>query len=160
VKITGDKELDKKLKRLATKSQKKIVRAVDSAMITVFLRGVRNAVPPKQKSAKKALGRKINKKNRKKNITETKFGFGVGKRTTSKKQRDPSKPGVGIAKENVHWLILGTGHRERDNGGSTGRMPAVGLGWLKQGVNAVKMDAENKAVSVARTKLAEEAKKP
>lgn len=157
--LTGDKELDRKLKRLADKSQKKIVRAIDGAMMTVLLRGVRNAVPPKQKSAKKALGRKLNKKNKKKNITETKFGFGVGKRTKSKTQRG-SKPGVGISKENVHWLILGTKNRQRDNGGSTGSSKPTGLGWLKQGVNAVKTEAENKAVSVARLKLAEEAKKP
>lgn len=159
--ITGDKEIDKQLMKLASSGQKRIVRSIDGAMMTVFLRGVRNAIPPKYKSAKKALGRKLNKKNKKKNITETKFGFGVGKRTTSKKQRDPKKGGVGISKQNIHWLILGTKGRDRwkTNKGSTGDSPAIGKDWLKKGVKAVEAEAMRKAAEVGRAKLAEEAAK-
>lgn len=162
--ITGDKKLDRKLKRLATSGQKRIVKSIDGAMMTVFLRGARNAVPPQYKSAKKALGRKSGK-NKFKGIHETKFGFGVGKRTQSKVARSPKKPGVGITKENVVWLILGSkGGKARDRWktgkGQTGVMPAIGKGWLKRGVQSVQQQAMSKAQGVARAKLIQEALKP
>lgn len=156
--ITGDKALDRKLKRLATSGQKRIARAALGKALTVLARGIRNAVDPKQKSAKKTVGTK-NKKNKKTGVHEAKVGFGVGKQTKSKKQRDPKKGGVGISKQNIHWLILGTDERQRDDGASTGRMPKA-PDWMKKGIKASEADAFRVMQTTARTKLIQEVNKP
>jgi hypothetical protein len=156
--ITGDKALDRKLKRLATSGQKRIARAALGKALTVLARGIRNAVDPKQKSAKKTVGTK-NKKNKKTGVHEAKVGFGVGKKTKSKKQRDPKKGGVGISKENIHWLILGTTERHRDDGAATGKMQKA-PDWMKKGIKASEADAFRVMQTTAREKLIQEVAKP
>lgn len=156
--ITGDKEIDRKLKHLASKGQKRVARSGIGKAMTVLSRGIRNAIPPNYKSAKKAIGRR-NKKNKHTHKHEAKVGLGVGKQTKSKKQRDPRKPGVGISKTNIHWLILGTSTRSRDKGGPTGRMPAIGQGWVQQGVKASEAEAIRAMHEQMRKKIEEEARK-
>lgn len=156
--ITGDKKMDRKLKNLATSGQKRISRAALGKGLTVLGRGIRNAIDPKQKSAKKTVGSK-NKKNKKTGLHDAKVGLGVGKRTKSKKQRG-TKKGVGISKENIHWLTLGTGHRATKKGKSTGRMPPVGIRWVKQGVKHAEPEAVRVMQQTARAKLIQEAAKP
>lgn len=145
--VTGDKEIDRKLKHLASSGQRRVARAGTSKMQTILLRGIRNAVPPNYKSAKKTLGRR-NKKNKKTGEYESKIGFGVGKRTKSKVSRDPKKPGVGISKRNIHWLILGTKHSR-----------AVGEGWLEQGIKSVEAEAIRAGQEVMREKVMQEVRK-
>jgi hypothetical protein len=157
--ITGDKAIDMKLKQLAGSGQRKVARAAIGKALTILARGIRNAVDPKQKSAKKSIGSRNNKKNKKTGVHESKVGFGVGKRTKSKKQRDPKKGGVGIGKPNVHWLVLGTGHRTTDKGKGTGRMPAVGKDWVKKGISASKSDAFSAMQTTARAKILQEVSK-
>lgn len=157
--ITGDEELDRTLKRLATSGQKRIARAALGKALTVLARGVRNAIDPKQKSAKKTVGTK-NKKNKKTGVHEAKVGLGIGKRTKSKKQRVGNKPGVGISKTNIHWLVLGTKSRTTDDGKSTGAMPPVGKGWLKDGLKAAEPEAFRVMQETVKTKLAQEVSKP
>jgi hypothetical protein len=157
--ITGDKAMDRKLKRLATSGQKRISRSTLGNGLTVLGRGIRNAIDPKQKSAKKTVGSK-NKKNKKTGLHDAKVGLGVGKRTKSKKQRDTKKGGVGISKENIHWLTLGTGHRATKKGKSTGRIPPVGIRWVKEGIRKAEPEAVRVMQQTARAKLIQEAAKP
>lgn len=157
VTITGDKKIDRKLKRLKTSSQRKIGRAMTGAMQTELLRGIRSVVPPKQKSLKKTLGRR-NKRNKKTGVYEAKVGFGVGKQAKSKKNRDPRKPGVGITKSNVHWFILGTVQRIRSTGASTGEMPKS-PDYIARGFAKSERKAIAKAHEVGRRKVLDEAKK-
>lgn len=155
--ITGNKEIDRKLKRLATSGQKRVARAALGKALTVLARGIRNAIDPKQKSAKKTVGTK-NKKNKKTGIHEAKVGLGVGKRTKSKKERT-SKAGVGISKENIHWLTLGTTERTTDYGKSTGAMPPVGRGWVKKGVKAAEPEAVRVMQETMKKKIEDEVRK-
>lgn len=157
--ITGDKAMDRKLKRLATSGQRRVARSALGKALTMVARGIRNAVDPKQKSAKKTVGTK-NKKNKKTGVHEAKVGLGVGKRTKSKKQRDPKKGGVGISKTNIHWLVLGTGDRTTDGDKNTGKMPAVGKDWLKKGIAASKAEAFRVMQETARAKVLQEISKP
>jgi hypothetical protein len=158
--ITGDKALDRKLKRLATSGQRKILRSALGKGLTVLGRGIRNAIDPDQKSAKKTVGSR-NKKNKKTGLHEAKVGLGVGKHSKSKKQRDSNRPGVGISKNNIHWLVLGTKERKREKGkgGSTGRMPPVGILWVKRGVAASQGEAFRMMQQTARQKLLDEVKR-
>lgn len=155
--ITGDKRLDRKLRHLAGKAQRKVVRAGIGKGMTILSRGIRNAIPPSQKSAKKTIGRR-HKKNKITGQYEAKVGLGVGKQTKSKKQRDPSRPGVGISKANIHWLVLGTKGRHKDTGQRTGRMEKA-PDWVKQGVRATEKEAYNAMRDVMRQKVIEEARK-
>jgi hypothetical protein len=157
--ITGDKALDRKLRNLATSGQKRIARAALGKALTVLARGVRNAIDPSQKSAKKTVGTK-NKKNKKTGLHEAKVGLGVGKQTKSKKQRDSKKGGVGISKTNIHWLVLGTKQRARDDGANTGSMPMIGKGWLKQGIKKAEPEAFRVMQETAKAKLAQEVARP
>lgn len=156
--ITGDKEIDRKLRHLAGSGQRRVARSGIGKAMTVLSRGIRNAIPPNYRTAKKAIGRR-NKKNKVKNKYEAKVGMGVGKQTKSKKQRDPRKPGVGITKANIHWLILGTTTRRREDGSSAGRMPPIGKNWVQQGVKASEGEAVRAMHEQMRKKLAEEARK-
>lgn len=159
--ITGEKAIDRKLKRLATSGQKRVARAALGKALTVLARGIRNAIDPSQKSAKKTVGTK-NKKNKQTGLHEAKVGLGVGKRTASKKQRDSKKGGVGISKENIHWLVLGTKDRTRwkTSGAPTGGSPPVGKDWLKKGIGASKAEAFRVMQTTARAKIAQEVLKP
>ena len=157
VSITGHQAIDRRLKRLATTGQRRVGRAMVGAMMTEISRGIRNAIPPSQKSVKKTLGRKSGK-DKKTGVYQAKVGLGVGKRSKSSKQRDPKKPGVGISKQNVHWFILGTTERVRKKGGRTGRMPKA-PDWVKQGYAASRVQAVAKAQAVGRRKVFEEARK-
>lgn len=153
--VTGSKDLDRIFKHLATSGQKKIGRSILNGMLTEISRGVRNAVPPKLQSVKRTIGR-VNKKNKRKNVHEAKVGFGVGKQRKSKKQRDPKKPGVGISKQNVHWLILGTKERrQKTTYHPTGKLKKA-PDWLKQGYQAAESSAFSKAQEIGRKKVLEE----
>jgi hypothetical protein len=156
--ITGDKRIDRKLKRLAGSAQRRIARAGLAKQMTNLSRGIRNAIPPDQKSAKKTIGRK-NKKNPKTGQHEAKVGLGVGKRTKSTKQRDPKKGGKGISKENIHWLVLGSKERRTKSGRSTGKMPRAPEDWVKNGVRATQAEATKAMKDVMKLKILEEAAK-
>ena len=155
--VTGFKKIDKKLKRLATTGSKRIGQAMVSSLMTEVSKGIRKAIPPKQRSVKKTLGRKL-KKNPETGMHEGKVGLGVGKRTKSKKQRDPKKPGVGISKQNVHWFILGTDHRFTQNAEYTGKMPEAPP-WVKTGYYASKTIAARKSREAGRRKLLQEVRR-
>lgn len=156
VTITGDKAIDRKLKRLAGSGQRRVARSGIGKGMTVLSRGIRNAIPPKYKSAKKAIGRR-NKKNKKTHQHEAVVGLGVGKQRKSKKQRDPKKPGVGISKANIHWLVFGTPPRE----GPRGSMPNIGEagGWVQRGVSSVEAEATRAMKEQIKKKVLEEVKK-
>ncbi len=122
IKIIGQKELERKLLRLATTSSKKAVRAGISAAITPVTRAIRSGVNGARasKEAKRAvratIGRRLPRATDK--VVTAKVGFGVGttrqsirkfNTKTSKKRRGTRKGGVGISTANVHWMVLGVG---------------------------------------------------
>lgn len=156
VTITGDKKIDRKLNRLTGSGQRRVARSGLGKGMTVLSRGIRNAIPPKYKSAKKTIGRR-NKRNKTTKKHEAIVGLGVGKRRKSKKQRNPSKPGVGISRANIHWLVFGTPERK----GPRGAMPNIGQagGWVQKGVSSVEAEAVRVMKDQMRNKVLEEVKK-
>ena len=79
------------------------------------------------------------KKRKGRNQYNAKVGGGVGKRNAGK---GGTKGGVGIAKENVHWYLMGTSQRITNTGGGEyrGAMPghkAVSLGFAKSSGRAM-----------------------
>jgi hypothetical protein len=155
--VNGDDLINRKIEKLIAKGSKSATRAGFSKGMTIIARGIRNAVPPKAKSVKKAVGQRFNKTKGKHKIS-AKVGLGVGKRTKSKKERNPNRPGVGISKVNVHWWELGTKKRTTEKGKSTGKMPK-GSSVVRQGYEATKSEARKVIIATMKAKIKADAKK-
>jgi hypothetical protein len=154
--VHGYEIIDKKIELLIAKGSKAASRAGISKGMTIIARGIRKAVPPKQKSVKKAVGQRF-KKTKEKHKVDAKVGLGVGKRTQLK-ERDGKRPGVGISKQNVHWWELGTKQRTTKKGKSTGRM-RKGPPVVREGFHATKTQARKAITDTMRAKIKAEARK-
>ena len=114
--MTGDKQLDRKLKRLRESVQRRITKSAVTAALRVGAKETKTLIPSQYKAARKGIGHSL-KKNRKKNVVEAKVGVAVGKKraklqTWSKKitdkRRAEGKRGLGITPLTLHWFIAGT----------------------------------------------------
>lgn len=125
--ITGVKELDRKLRRLATKDEKKISRKAVGKALTPIARAIRALAPVgKTKSLKKAIGKSF-KKNKRKGVTEAKAGVNVGKKVRRKDGSSGSAP-------HGHLVTIGTSNRYTKTGASRGRNRAND--FVNRGFNA------------------------
>ena len=152
--ITGDKELDRKFRRLADKVARKVLAQGIRAGLRVVAKGIKAEIPPHMKDAKKAIGSKL-KKDKSGGIV-AKVGSGVGGKKKPVGARG-GRPGVGISRQNIHWLLLGTNSRHKGSGASTGStvpIPAVRLGFAKS-----EAAAAQKIVDTVRKGIAREASK-
>ncbi|MGE0105115.1 MAG: hypothetical protein AB7G12_12770 [Thermoanaerobaculia bacterium] len=93
--LTGDKELDGKLRDLDRDMQRKIAGKANNAGLMEILKAQRDAAPNKR--LKRALGKR-NKRNRRTGMQEGKVGLNVGKRGPKQFQQG-------------HLLTLGTEDR-------------------------------------------------
>lgn len=140
--ITGVKELDRKLQRLKTSAVKRIVRSALSKQSRVVARYIKAAVPGQYKDAKKTVGSRLEKIKLAGNIS-AKAGFSVGKTRSKAKPKARRKgKGVGIARQNVHWLALGTKPRRHASGKSTGTMPDVLHGVIASATRSAAAEAQ------------------
>jgi hypothetical protein len=118
--LTGDKELDRKLKALSTKISQKAMASGVRAGLSELRKHMRRATANPR--VRKTIAARF-KRKKKFGITEAKVGAGVGKHKTA--EAGPrSRPGVGISKQNAHWYFMGTKARSTSNGASRGVMPA------------------------------------
>lgn len=175
--ITGDKQLDRKLRELGDKSAKKAMRAGVNASLTKIasaIRAVINAatVPGPNATEMKAAARKtIGKRFGKakagamRGEIQAKAGFGVGKKKQTKEQLEAQKQargsqrkkGAGIGTANVHWFVLGTGPRTLKKGSArgpkaghpTGKITPPFAGVMQAAVAA----SEASALEAARKKV-------
>jgi len=142
--VLGDKELDRKLRRLATKSSKKAIVAGINASMTPLARSMRKAITAVKASdelkreARRAIGKRFgkNKAGARRGIREAKVGFSVGKKRSAAKPKGGGQSrGVGISAANIHWFVLGThkryltkgrgGHWPLPAGHYTGRIASI-----------------------------------
>lgn len=162
--LTGDKALDRKLKRLGDKVAKRVSAQGVRAALRVIAKGIKSEIPASQKSARKAIGTRFmqSKKNGVTAVvggskfTTDKIEGGVTKAKAS--HGKGKKPGVGISKNNIHWILLGTGQRTQNTTGRrTGIMPAVGA--VKRGFAKTEAAAIKKIQDTIRKGIAREAAK-
>jgi hypothetical protein len=161
--VQGYDLISKEIEKLIAKGSKTAAKSGLSKGMTIIARGIRKEIPPKAKSVKKTVGQRFVKgKGSEKHKFEAKVGLGVGKKTKSKKERDPSRPGVGISKENVHWWELGTKKRFRktEDGKlvSTGRV-RKGPPVVREGFHATKNEARAVIIATIKAKIKAEVKK-
>lgn len=157
--ITGVEDLDKKLEALKAGAANKIARPALTKAARFLLKKVKTSVPPQYKDAKKALGMAVNAKGGKsRNEQQAKVGAGVGIKAAKlaklsgqqKEKRGGSESrGVGIGAANLHWFILGTGSRKHDSGKSTGQMPPVMAGLVRDATTA----ARSEMLGIMRTEV-------
>jgi hypothetical protein len=114
VEITGIRELNRKLKQLSEKVQKKLVRAAMVASLRVTAKAIKSEVPSTWKEGRKAIGYSF-KRGKTPGVTFAKAGVGAGmkkaKRAKAKQKPRIGHSGVGIGVGNLHWFILGTAER-------------------------------------------------
>lgn len=162
--VQGYDLITKDIEKLIAKGGPAAARSGLSKGMTIIARGIRKSIPPKLKSVKKTVGQRFitdKDKNAKlpKGVFGAKVGLGVGKKTKPKQERE-SKPGVGIAKENIHWWELGTKERKWKtiSGQSTGKMPK-GPPVVREGFHATKSEARRAIIAAMKKKIKDQAKK-
>jgi len=143
--ITGDKELERALSRLADKSADRVARSAIGGGLTVLAQGIRKAAPVgKTKSLKKSIGSRFTRAKGK-HQPSAKAGINVGKQ---KKTAEGFKKRVNAP--HAHLVGLGTTRRTRTRLGgkfaairnpssrqlSTGTMPSNP--FVKQAVLAAR----------------------
>lgn len=141
--ITGDKRLDRKLKKLAGPIANRAITAGIRAGMTPVARAMRaavNASPASataKRGARKAIGQRFskNKGGPNKGVREAKVGFGVGRKGARRLEHLSSGEtrGVGISATNIHWFVLGTDERETKAGHGTGSIPELFAGAADAG---------------------------
>lgn len=104
--LTGDRELDGKLRALARNMQSRIARRAVNKGVTVILNAQRRAAP--NKALRKSLG-KSNKRSKRLGVVEAKAGINVGKRPS--RIVDGSIVAQGRQFPQAHLLVLGTAER-------------------------------------------------
>lgn len=133
--VTGDAKLDRVLRDLDLKMQKKIARGALAKSLTPVAQAIKSEVPG-WKSVRKAIGKR-NKKNKRSGLHQAKVGVNVGKKPAKKGEVEHGKP-IPPGKQ-VPWatpLATGTGKRfiktGKRKGQYTGRIDKdnfVQRGW-------------------------------
>lgn len=162
--LTGDKALEKTLKKLADKSADRVARSVLGAGLTVINKAQRAAAPVGPTGNLKANIGKRNERNKRKGVFEAKTGVGVGKQKRLRAKGIASAP-------HGHLVALGTKPRYRKTIGgkfgfiknptreqlSTGTMPKND--FIKRSYQSARGAAQSKMKRQAEKALAREAAK-
>ncbi len=145
--ITGDKELEKRLRWLADKAADRVARSATGAGLTVIAKAQKKAAPEGPTGNTKAsIGKRFERKARTGFVT-AKAGVNVGKRSKRKGRIAPHS----------HLVALGTRPRVRKSGGSTGVMPANP--WIKTSTQSALGAVKTRMTAAATKALAREARR-
>ena len=123
--ITGDKALDRKLRAMGAKVEKRVVRSAMSKALTVLKKAIQSEVPiGPTKNLKRAIGKRLEQIEGL-GITDGKAGVNVGKRTPAR-IRASAKLGLGVGgAPHGHLVGLGTKPRfHKKSGKFVGWMPS------------------------------------
>ena len=151
IKFTGQYEVFRRLKHLATKDAKRIGRQAINKGMTPIAQALRKETPKGPTGTlKRSVGKK-NKKNRKTGIQEAKVGYNVGKK--------PFRVGRGKVSRtrapHAHLFAMGTKNRSWKSGKSTGHMPgnhAVHRAYRASAPKAEKVIIETIKVGIKKLK--------
>ena len=134
--ISGDRQIDRQLRRLEARTAKKALTAGIKAgqmKVAKAMRAAINATDASadlKREARKSIGSRFTRggvaRTGKITARVSKVGFSVAKKhKTLKKTGEGRSRGVGISAANIHWFVLGTKDRHHDSGKSVGRIEAV-----------------------------------
>ena len=150
------RDVKRALRRLDDKSSMRLQEAGTRSFLRVIRKAVKQAIPARMKDARKGVGWRYTRKDKRTKQVFSKAGAAVGIKRAKRaalleglKSRD-GKSGVGISVANLHWYLAGTGSRTRQSGGSTGS---------SQGYPQLVPTAARGALGAARKKYTETVKK-
>lgn len=134
--VTGDKQIQRKLRHLGTRVAKRAMTAGINASMTVLNKGMRAAINATdvdsnlKREARRSIGKRFKRGGTSRMGVTTaqvaKLGFKVGKKKAKQDKRTTSSSGgVGASVRNIHWFVLGTKERRHDSGSPTGRIQGV-----------------------------------
>ena len=160
--LTGDKELERTLRKLADKAADRVARNTLGAGVTVINKAQRQAAPVGPTGNAKADIGKRNERNERSGVFEAKTGVGVGKKATKLRKGIVNAP-------HGHLIALGTKPRTRKTIGgkfsylkkptqqqlSTGTMPSNP--FIKRAYESSRAAAQSKMKTAATKSLAREA---
>lgn len=124
--ITGDKQLDRQLLKLATRDIKRIQRNAVNKALTVISKAIRNQAPVgTTRGLKKSIGKRFKRKKRTGEI-EAKAGIQVGKKKAklAAVRGATDSSGSGSMAPHAHLVALGTKPRYTKRGAYRGVMPS------------------------------------
>ena len=125
--ITGDKKLQKILKRMRTTAARRTMTAGAAEACKQLSKMIKSEVPSRYKTVRKAIAwRRL--KVREAPDGGAKVGGRVGRGSKAyARGAQPGRRGVGIGARNIHWFIKGTQRRVTGESGGvirrTGAMP-------------------------------------
>ena len=161
--LTGDKELLRKLNGVRDSIARAAMKTALTKAARLLAKEMKNSVPVQYKAAK-VLFSSIMKKEEKTQLLEAKAGAGVGGgyKKRAKRTKGTQKKGVGLSGKNVHWFVLGTksrrvGRTQMYRGKKlvevtswpTGEMPGILKDVVKQGFAA----GQSKAAALIRDEI-------
>jgi hypothetical protein len=165
--VTGVEEVRRTLEHMARsgapRAATKAIRAATTPLVSALRAAVTASSAPDavKREGRKTIGRRSVRARDYAGVKVVKLGFGVGKQTAAQRRkaekrkaarRAAAKPGQGITKANIHWVILGTRERAHRGGHRTGRMPPYFRGLLGRAIASsagASMAAARKAFQAA-----------
>lgn len=138
--LTGDKELDKKLRRLGDKGAKKVARKAVGQALTVVSRAAKREAP--NKTVRRSIGKRL--KRSKGLVASAKAGVNVGKKKSKANRIAPI-------------LALGTADRQTKAGHNRGRIQPDD--FLARSFRSSEGAARSKMADVVATEIPKEARR-
>lgn len=134
--VDGLETIIKRMDEMKKNGGKNVAQSMVRAGLNVIGKQMKKDVDPKVKEGRKGVRSRF-KKNKKKGFVTAKVGFGVGKKSkktpTVVNRKGGKRGGVGIAAQNIHWWVAGTG--QRFTGGKTRRGKRKGVKWSYRKLN-------------------------
>ena len=153
VRVTGIKQLDRRLKKLAKKDARRIGRQAINKGLTVISKQIKSKTPKGPTgNLKKSVGKR-NKKNKRKGIQEAKAGFNVGLK--NRKQKPGSKRKPKRRAQHAHLYTIGTQSRKHKSGKSVGRMPGnniISVAYRASAKKSIKVMTESAKQGIKKLK--------
>lgn len=165
--ISGERELLKALKGIDEAMIDKVAPAGMRGYLRVTAKAIKGEVPGKFKSARKGIGSRFVKKDKRTKKVVAKAGSQVAIKKQKRiawgeqaKAKRGNKPGVGISANNIHWAILGTSQRTQEKTGrSTGKMEPLFPNVVRTGVLKSKSAALAKFRLLSKKELVKQVEK-
>lgn len=159
ISVDGIANLDRRLKTLAVRVQKKLVRNALTAGMRIVAKAIKREVPSKWKAGRRAVGQsvKVDKYDKPGQLTG-KAGVGVGMKRTKLQKLNAAakargrghKKGVGLGVANFHWFVAGTEDRYTGTKKWITRVNRVKTVTLKRTGNATRFTGRMKKTPIVK----------
>lgn len=165
--LSGQRELLQALEGVDDAMVDKIAPAGMRGYLRETAKAIKSEIPGKFKSARKGIGSRFVKRDKRTKQVVAKAGSQVGIKKEKRKAwgeqakaKRGNKSGVGISANNIHWAILGTSERtQTTTGRRTGKMAPLLPGVVPAGVRKSKPAALAKFRELSKKELVRQVKK-